>query len=62
MEKQRIDLACDFSEVDKNERLELCRLLVKAGYTVRIGRERRGSQNKYYYYVEYWRTNEKSYE
>ena len=62
MDKQRIYLEGTFSEINKEERITLCGLLIKAGYTVRIGRERRGSQNKYYYYVEYWRTNEKSYE
>ncbi len=60
MDKQRIYLEGTFSEINKEERITLCGLLIKAGYAVRIGRERRGSQNKYYYYVEYWRETEKT--
>lgn len=55
MEKQRIYISCPWTELDKDERMELCRLLVKAGYTVRFGRERRDGKNTYEYYVEYWR-------
>ena len=35
------------------DRLELCRLLIKAGYTVRIGSEKVGSSSVRV--VEYWR-------
>ena len=55
MEKQRI-------YVQKNERLsdddklDLCRLLVKAGYAVRIGRENvgTGEKKRYERFIEYW--------
>lgn len=55
MDKQRIYVASACTELDKVERMELCRLLVKAGYTVRFGRERRDGKNVYEYFVEYWR-------
>ena len=36
------------------ERLEIARLLIKAGYTVRIGREKSvGKSSSYIHYVEY---------
>lgn len=36
------------------DRLELAKLLIKAGYTVRIGRERpQGKTGAYIYFVEY---------
>ena len=55
MDKQRIYLEGTFSEINKEERITLCGLLIKAGYTARIDRERKGTQNKYVYYIEYWR-------
>lgn len=55
MEKQRIYLEGPCSEISKDERITLCGLLIKAGYTVRIDRERKGTQNKYVYFIEYWR-------
>lgn len=30
-------------------------ILAKNGYTVRIGREKRGKSNSYTYFVEFWR-------
>ncbi len=41
------------SEVD---RLELARLLLKAGYSARIGKERPpGNNTQYSYFVEFWK-------
>lgn len=40
--------------LNENDRLELARLLIKAGYTVRMGRERpKAKGNAYRYFVEY---------
>ena len=36
------------------DRLELCRLLVKSGYTVRLGREHKNG-SAYTYFIEYWK-------
>ena len=38
------------------DRLALCGMLVKAGYTVRCGRESTGTsgRKKYVYFVEFW--------
>lgn len=33
---------------------QLCCLLVKAGYAVRIGKERPGGKGQTMYFVEYW--------
>lgn len=55
MNRSRIYLSCSYSELDKTERIELCRLLVKAGYTVRYGRERIDGKSTYEYFVEYWK-------
>lgn len=55
MEKQRIYVGCSFTELDKDERMTLCGMLIKAGYTVRYGRERRESKSTYDYFIEYWR-------
>lgn len=55
MDKQKIYVSCPYTELDKNERVQLCTLLVKAGYTVRFGRERKDGKNTYDYFVEYWR-------
>lgn len=37
------------------DRLELAKMLVKAGYSVRVGKERKEQKSKSYsYFVEYW--------
>lgn len=36
------------------DRLELARLLIKAGYCVREGREKKGNSSAYVYFIEYW--------
>lgn len=40
--------------LNENDRQALAALLIKAGYTVRIGREQKGKSNSYIYFVEYW--------
>lgn len=42
--------------LNEDDRLSLAALLIKAGYTVRIGKERpKGKTNgAYIYFVEYW--------
>ena len=44
-----------FGRLNEEERLELSRLLVKAGYAVKQGREKLNPKNTTYkYYIEYW--------
>lgn len=40
-----------FCELNKDERIQLATLLVKAGYTVRLDRERLGTSSKYAYVI-----------
>ena len=40
-------------QLNKEDRLELAKLLVKAGYTVRVGREKPPGKRAYVYFVEY---------
>ncbi len=40
-------------QLNKEDRLELAKLLVKAGYTVRVGREKPQGKRAYVYFVEY---------
>ena len=51
MDKQKIKCSVGFGGLSEAERLELCRLLVKAGYAVSMKRERNGG-SKYNYYIE----------
>lgn len=50
-----------YSQKDKGlneqERLDIARLLIKAGYTVKIGKERSAGKSNaaYIYFVEYWK-------
>lgn len=36
------------------ERLDLCRLLIKAGYSARLGKEKKDGKNTYEHYIEFW--------
>jgi hypothetical protein len=47
---EKIKCSVGFGNINEAERLELCRLLIKAGYSVSVKRERNG--NKYIYYIE----------
>lgn len=52
MEHYRIYADGKFNEED---RLALASLLIKAGYTVKIGREMPEGKKSYTYFVEYWK-------
>lgn len=41
------------STLNENDRLDLARLLIKAGYRVRIGKEKLNGSNTYTYFIEY---------
>lgn len=49
------------NSLNEEDRLELARLLVKAGYVVRLGRERPAGNTTgaFKYYVEYWEEDER---
>ena len=40
--------------LNENDRLQLATLLIKAGYSVRLGREKKANSSANIYYVEYW--------
>ena len=46
-------------QLNSDDRLELARLLIKAGYTVRIGKEKIPGKNRNIYFVEYKGDEEK---
>lgn len=45
--------------LNETDRIEIARLLIKAGYSVRLGREKpAGKQNgAFIYFIEYWEEN-----
>lgn len=48
------------NSLNEQDRLDLARILLKAGYAVYLGREKKKS-NSFIYYVEYWEeTNEQN--
>ena len=49
MDHIKIDVA------NASDRDALVGILARNGYTVRIGREKRGNKNVYIYFVEYWK-------
>ena len=38
----------------ETERLDLCRLLIKAGYAARIGKEKQQGKQTYEHFIEFW--------
>lgn len=40
--------------LNETERLEIARLLIKAGYTVRLGKEKPAGKSTVVHFVEYW--------
>lgn len=50
---KKIKCSVGFGNINEAERLIICQLLIKAGYTVSVKRERQGSSNKYIYVIEY---------
>ncbi len=51
MERQRI-YSVKGTSLNEADRLQIASLLIKAGYTVKIGREK--PKGSYIYFVEYW--------
>lgn len=45
-------------KLNDDDRNTLCCLLVKAGYAVKIGKERPGGKGQTQYYVEFWREDD----
>jgi len=55
--RQRIhNLLCKMNDEDRNQ---LCCLLIKSGYAVRIGKERPGGKGQTKYFVEFWEEADK---
>lgn len=52
MGRQRIDNL--LGKLNDDDRRDLCCILIKAGYAVKIGKEKRDSKTKAMYYVEFW--------
>lgn len=45
--------------LNESERLEIARLLIKAGYTVKLDREKRNQNSRTYtYFIEFWEDKE----
>lgn len=45
--------------LNESERLEIARLLIKAGYTVKLDREKRNQNSSTYtYFIEFWEDKE----
>ena len=45
-------------KINDEDRMVLCGLLVKAGYAVRVGKEKQGTKGKVMYFIEYWQEGE----
>lgn len=60
MPKQRI-YSVKTNSLNDQDRLDMARLLIKAGYTVRIGKEKKDSAKKNaanIKFIEYWEEND----
>lgn len=44
--------------INEADRLEIAKLLIKAGYTVRLGREKPANSKTYNHFVEYFEGDE----
>lgn len=57
-EKQRI-YSLKSGSLNESERIEIARLLLKAGYAARLGREKPQGKpsSAYEYFVEFWEAN-----
>lgn len=53
IQRQRIENTAR-QELTDDDRLALCTLLVKAGYSVRLVKEKPEGKNRYIKYIEYW--------
>lgn len=57
MVKQRI-YSVKQNSLNDADRLEVAKILIKAGYSVRLGKEKKEPTSKcYVHYVEYWEEN-----
>lgn len=54
MQQKRQRIYSLMGKINDDDRNSLCCLLVKAGYAVRIGKERPGGKGQTKSYVEYW--------
>ena len=54
IQRQRIENTAR-QELNDEDRLELCRLLIKAGYTVRLVKEKPEGKKRYEKYIKYWK-------
>ena len=53
-EQQRYRIKNLLQKLNDEDRNTLCCLLIKAGYAVRIGKERPGGKGQTMYFVEFW--------
>lgn len=53
-EQQRYRIKNLLQKLNDEDRNTLCCLLIKAGYAVRIGKERQGGKGQTMYFVEFW--------
>ena len=53
MPRQRIYILKGRS-LSETEKLDLCRLLIKAGYAAKLGKEKPQGKSTYIHYIEYW--------
>lgn len=53
MERKRIYVLKGRTLTDA-ERLELCRLLIKAGYAAKLGKEKQSGKQTYEHFIEFW--------
>lgn len=56
MDKNRI-YSQKNNALSANDRLAIAQLLIKAGYAVKIGREKKDNSSTYVYFVEYWESD-----
>lgn len=47
------------TKLNDNDRQEIAALLIKAGYAVRIGRDRPRDAKSYQYFVEFWKEEDR---
>lgn len=54
MQRQRIENTAR-QELNDDDRLALCALLIKSGYAVRLVKEKPEGKNRYEKYIEFWK-------
>jgi hypothetical protein len=58
-EQKRYRIYSRLGKINDEDRNSMVCLLAKAGYAVRIGKERPGNKGQTQYFVEYWEEAEK---